>query len=305
MSSGYVTHLMKMYDEFMPYADPRSKNWLLLNNSPIQVWCLTIAYLVFVWLGPKVMKNRPAFNLQKFMFVYNMALVGLSAYMFVEIILSCMDAGYGFLCATYNEERVKDPKELRVANVLWWYFFSKAIELNDTVLMVLRKKTNQITFLHVFHHATMLNIWWWVMMFIPGGLSYFGSCLNCLVHVIMYSYYGLSVVPQLNGKLWWKRYITRFQLIQFCITFSHSAYSLTLDCDFPPWGQYLLSGYMVLMLVLFTNFYIHAYIVHQRKHATSRSTVAADEGAHQNGIKPAESANGYATADKRSTKKKK
>lgn len=58
----------------------------------------------------------------------------------------------------------------QVAKVMWWYFFSKAIELNDTVLMVLRKKWNQITFLHVFHHATMLNIWWWVMTFIPGGL---------------------------------------------------------------------------------------------------------------------------------------
>ena len=60
--------------------------------------------------------------------------------------------------------------ECQVAKVLWWYFFSKAIELMDTVLMVLRKKSTQITFLHVFHHATMLNIWWWVMTFIPGGL---------------------------------------------------------------------------------------------------------------------------------------
>ncbi len=54
--------------------------------------------------------------------------------------------------------------------VMYWYFFSKSIELFDTVLMVLRKKNNQITFLHVFHHVSMLNIWWWVMMFIPGGL---------------------------------------------------------------------------------------------------------------------------------------
>ena len=52
---------------------------------------------------------------------------------------------------------------------MWWYFFSKAIELMDTVLMVLRKKNNQITFLHWFHHASMLNIWWWVMMWAAGG----------------------------------------------------------------------------------------------------------------------------------------
>ena len=73
----------------------------------------------------------------------------------------------------------------QVAQVLWWYFFSKAIELVDTVVMVLRKRERQITFLHVFHHATMLNIWWWVMMFIPGGLcEYHHNCTPspCLVH---------------------------------------------------------------------------------------------------------------------------
>jgi len=37
-----------------------------------------------------------------------------------------------------------------------------------------------------------------------------------------------------------------------------------LECDFPVWGQYLLSSYMLLMLTLFTNFYIHAYIMKRR-----------------------------------------
>lgn len=131
----------------------------------------------------------------------------------MQIILSTYDAGYGFFCSIYNKERIADPRELRVAKVLWWYFFSKAIELMDTVVMVLRKRHRQITFLHVFHHASMLNIWWWVMMFIPGGLAYFGSCLNCFVHVVMYAYYGLSAIPSLREKLWWKKYITRFQLV--------------------------------------------------------------------------------------------
>ena len=50
---------------------------------------------------------------------------------------------------------------------------------------------------------------------IPVSLSaFFGSALNCLVHVVMYSYYGLSAVPALKNKLWWKHYITRFQLVR-------------------------------------------------------------------------------------------
>ena len=44
--------------------------------------------------------------------------------------------------------------------------------------------------------------------------AWFGAWMNCLVHVVMYSYYGLSALPALKGKLWWKRYITRFQLVR-------------------------------------------------------------------------------------------
>ena len=32
----------------------------------------------------------------------------------VQIILSTMDAGYGFLCAEYSEKSRADPRELRV-----------------------------------------------------------------------------------------------------------------------------------------------------------------------------------------------
>lgn len=287
MMITYMERLAQMYEDSLPHADPNSRNWLLLNNSPVEVWILTAAYLIFVWIGPKLMKNRKPFSLQPLMVIYNMALVLLSVYMFVEIILSAIDAGYGFFCAPYNPHQ-NSTKELRVSKVLWWYFFSKAIELMDTVLMILRKKMNQVTFLHVFHHATMLNIWWWVMMFIPGGLSCFGSGLNCLVHVVMYSYYGLSVIPSLKGKLWWKHYITTFQLVQFGVTLSHTLYSLKIECDFPRWGQNLLAGYMIVMLILFTNFYIHAYIIGKHRQASTSSLVKEDgkrKAMTQNGFK--------------------
>ena len=52
-------------------------------------------------------------------------------------------------------------------------------------------------------------------------LAYFGACLNCLVHVVMYSYYGLSVFPSLRKKMWWKRYITRFQLVSLKYQYIH------------------------------------------------------------------------------------
>lgn len=37
------------------------------------------------------------------------------------------------------------------------------------VFFVLRKKNNQISFLHVYHHSTMPLLWWTGVTFVPGG----------------------------------------------------------------------------------------------------------------------------------------
>jgi hypothetical protein len=83
--------------------------------------------------------------------------------------------------------------------------------------------------------------------------------------------------------------------IQFCMTLSHTLLSMYVKCDFPSWGQYTLAGFMLLMLVLFTNFYIHAYIRRShskangdasKKHDDDEMTDAVTNGngkAHLNG----------------------
>lgn len=48
-----------------------------------------------------------------------------------------------------------------------------------------------------------------------GGQPYFGAAVNSLVHVFMYTYYALSVIPSLKDKLWWKKYITIIQLVDY------------------------------------------------------------------------------------------
>lgn len=64
---------------------------------------------------------------------------------------------------------LSSPTPTQIINVLWWYYFSKLIEFMDTFFFILRKNNHQITFLHLYHHASMLNIWWFVMNWIPCG----------------------------------------------------------------------------------------------------------------------------------------
>ncbi|XP_065441029.1 very long chain fatty acid elongase 2 isoform X2 [Chrysemys picta bellii] len=209
--------------------DSRVRGWFLLD-SYLPTFFLTVVYLLSIWLGTKFMKNRPAFSLRGHLIVYNLGVTVLSLYMLIE-----------------------------VAKVLWWYYFSKAIEFMDTIFFVLRKKNSQITFLHVYHHATMFNIWWCVLNWIPCGQSFFGPTLNSFIHVLMYSYYGFSVIPSMRKYLWWKKYLTQAQLIQFLLTIIHTLSAAVKPCGFPFGCLMFQSSYMATLVILFINFYIKTY----------------------------------------------
>jgi elongation of very long chain fatty acids protein 4 len=43
--------------------------------------------------------------------------------------------------------------------------------------------------------------------------------MNSWIHVVMYTYYGLAAMgPKIQKYLWWKRYLTRMQLVSHEIT---------------------------------------------------------------------------------------
>ncbi|CAF1157873.1 unnamed protein product [Adineta ricciae] len=256
--NDWLMEHVDFYRYALKQADYRTKDWFLLWADPIPTLFLTFIYLLIVYFGPKYMKNRAEVRVPAMiLFLYNMALVVLSGYMVTEIFLGVYRSRYNVICQRMIV--TNDKNEMRVANALWYYYFSKLIEFLDTIFMIIRKRFNQITFLHVFHHSTMFFLWWIVLTWVPGGQAWMGPFLNSIVHVFMYSYYGLSVFPSLRDKLWWKRYITMLQLTQFVIVLTHTFGGIIYGCDYPLWGQLMLGGYMVIMLLLFRNFYVQEY----------------------------------------------
>ncbi|KAL1006392.1 hypothetical protein UPYG_G00071810 [Umbra pygmaea] len=261
----YIESLDNRLNTFVDYLfgerDSRVRGWLLLDSC-LPTLCLTALYLLIVYLGTKYMKNRPAYSLKGILQVYNLGVTMLSLYMLVELILATWSAGYRLQCQGLYEAGEAD---VRVAKVLWWYYFSKLIEFLDTIFFVLRKKNNQITFLHVYHHASMFNIWWCVMNWIPCGQSFFGPTLNCFIHVCMYSYYGLSTIPSMHKYLWWKRYLTQAQLVQFILTITHTLSAVVVPCGFPFGCLLFQASYMFTLVIFFVNFYIQTYRKRQPK----------------------------------------
>lgn len=243
------------FERWMGPRDPRVRGWLLLDNY-LPTLALTVLYLLIVQLGPLYMRGRQPYSCRSLLLVYNVCLTLLSLFMFSELFPAVWHGHYNFFCQNTFSAPEVDSKVMRT---LWWYYFSKLIEFMDTFFFILRKNNHQITFLHIYHHATMFNIWWFVMNWIPCGHSFFGPTLNSFVHVVMYSYYGLSSIPAMRPYLWWKKYLTQLQLIQFFLTVSHSTCAVLWPCGFPTgWTRFQIS-YMFTLIILFTNFYFQTY----------------------------------------------
>lgn len=277
-----MERFLEFYNWAESVSDHRVTDWFLIP-SPLPTCVSVLMYVLFVkWIGPHLMQSRKPFNLQNALVIYNMALTMLNLYIFSELVFAGIAAGYSFPCQPTCTSN--DPRHIRIAAALWWYYFSKLIEFLDTVFFVLRKKNAQISFLHVYHHATMPLLWWVGVKWVPSGLSLYTACLNSLVHVIMYTYYGMSALGHGWQKyLWWKRYLTQVQLLQFCLALGLSTYTWRINCPFPNWMYHALNWYMVSFLVLFGNFYLQAYIKKQRLYSKEKSYIAKD-GHKTNGV---------------------
>ncbi|WAR03132.1 ELOV4-like protein [Mya arenaria] len=213
-------------------------------------------YLIVIIGGQRVMRNREPFQLNNAMMIYNFCLVVLNAYIF------------------YEGSELAD----RLARNCWFFFFSKSIELMDTVFFMLRKKNTQITFLHLYHHSTMPLIWYIGVKYAPGGESYFSASINSGIHVLMYTYYLLAAMgPSMQKFLWWKRYMTVMQLMQFWGILFHTSYAIYTDCGYPNMYNWALIFYDFSHIALFSNFYYQTYT---KKARAARAKREESNGRH-------------------------
>ncbi|KAH9403439.1 hypothetical protein TYRP_015329 [Tyrophagus putrescentiae] len=148
---------------------------------------------------------------------------------------------------------------------------SKYVDMLDTVFFVLRKKESQITGLHVYHHSTVPTFGWIYFRSNVFHVTAYAFCLlNTPVHTIMYAYYGLAALgPQMQPYLWWKRYITQLQIVQFVLLFAHGLYFCLFQTGYHWFFSVDILWQTGLYLYLFTAFYLRTYKVGELKRRLS------------------------------------
>ncbi|XP_055678558.1 elongation of very long chain fatty acids protein AAEL008004 isoform X1 [Lutzomyia longipalpis] len=252
----YIDSMQRYMDS---YGDPRTKDWPMMSSPfPTLAVCLCYVYIVKV-LGPRLMENRKPFQLQNTLIVYNFLQVVFSTWLFYEISISGWLTGhYNFRCQPVDYSN--HPRTLRMVHACWWYYFSKFTEFMDTIFFVLRKKTSQVSTLHVIHHGCMPMSVWFGVKFTPGGHSTFFGLLNTFVHIVMYSYYLFAAMgTQYHKYLWWKKYLTTLQMIQFVAIMVHAFQLLFIDCNYPRAFVWWIGMHAVMFFFLFNEFYRQTY----------------------------------------------
>lgn len=298
MAALSLQSLQELYNSTMAQADPRCEGYPLLE-SPYKMLAFTSTYLLIVLLGPKVMANRKPFDLRKTIVVYNFFCVLLSLFIFS---LTCVAiykvGGYSIACdsmAKYQSEGL----DYVFVDIGYIFFLSKIVEYWDTIFFILRKKNRQITFLHVYHHATMTVFTWLGVKFLPGSSNIVYPLFNSLIHAVMYTYYGLSACgPSMHKYLWWKKYLTKMQISQFLIFLAQGFINYYYDCPLPKVFVYAVYLYTFTILLLFINFYVKAYTAKQGKQAVKdekKNGIEENGKHHQNGLKNGVVFNGSAT----------
>ncbi|XP_021941162.1 elongation of very long chain fatty acids protein AAEL008004-like [Zootermopsis nevadensis] len=212
----------EQYNVVLPLvADHRSDDWFLMG-SPWPVLCIAASYVYFVTsLGPRFMKNRSAFHVDPIVRVYNLLQIFLSLSVFILALSIGWGTSHNPFCNPIDYSNSEIP--IREARVVWLYFILKLLDLCDTIFFVLRKKMQQVSFLHVYHHAAMLVGAWLITKFLPGGHATFIGVANCFVHVVMYSYYFVtSTWPEKRNGLWWKKHITQLQMVNWQTLSKHN-----------------------------------------------------------------------------------
>eukprot|EP01102_Stenamoeba_stenopodia_P015800 TRINITY_DN5446_c0_g1_i2.p1 TRINITY_DN5446_c0_g1~~TRINITY_DN5446_c0_g1_i2.p1 ORF type:complete len:297 (+),score=75.95 TRINITY_DN5446_c0_g1_i2:94-984(+) len=153
-----------------------------------------------------------------------------------------------------------DPLNASYSAKLWFwcavFYYSKYYELFDTVLLALCKK--QLTFLHIFHHSIIIVL---CLVFMQQRLVFFfsGVIINATIHTFMYYYYSIA---SYGHNVWWKKYLTKGQIIQFIWGFTSwwpFLYFCTGCSKQSIFVWYFNQFVLFSFLVLFLNFYRSTY----------------------------------------------
>jgi elongation of very long chain fatty acids protein 1 len=139
-------------------------------GSPLPLVMIFLVYFILVKVvGPRYMENRKPMKLNAFTRAYNVYQIAACAY-FINL-----SASRGItLRETWQCLKINPATEDFSDSCIYaWYFIMlRMSEFSETIVFVLRKKQNQVSALHIYHHISTVALLW---IFLKNSPSKFRS----------------------------------------------------------------------------------------------------------------------------------
>lgn len=221
---------------------------------------LITSIIIYLWLIYKVlpafMKSRKAYELTTIIRVYNALQVMICAY----FVIRHQMIGVGLLsactCMQPKDNEKISSENMEILKLHYFFIFLRFFEFIETIFFILRKKSNQVSALHVYHHIAVVALLWLHLKFNGGPIDNYIGVLNSFIHIIMYTYYFLSSFQNFtNVTRTIKPLITTVQILQLSVLFVHSCVALMPSCNASK--VYILQVLnLSLLIFMFLRFFV-------------------------------------------------
>jgi elongation of very long chain fatty acids protein 1 len=244
-------------------------------KTPLPYTTIFLVYFLVIFrIAPAYMKNRKPMNISAIIQGYNVFQVVACAY----FVWKFHDNGFSFQQTWRCVVDVQPSSKIDFYNTGWWFMMLRTVELVETVFFILRKKQNQVSTLHVYHHVSTIVLMWLNMKYktgkevfcievpfsifssIPGMMPVFIVAINSCVHIIMYTFYfcstvkGLSIVVKVV-----KPFLTSIQLIQLVAILIHCIVAVSPSCGAS--NVFYVQILNILILIgFFAKFFVESYM---------------------------------------------
>ena len=144
-------------------------------RTPLPFVAIFAVYLLtVVKILPAHMKNRKAYDISGIIRFYNVFQVLACTFLVVRF----HNLGFSFRNTWKCGNKLEAGREDESFDVLWWFLALRTLELLETVFFILRKKQNQVSSLHVYHHISTIILTWLHLKYLSGNKNFFnrGNC---------------------------------------------------------------------------------------------------------------------------------
>jgi len=256
-----VPSIKQMYFSFEKDFDCSKPLRWMQNNHWFPIAAVSV-YAVFVYFGPKLMKNRESWNWRAALALWSL---GLSVFSFFGVSRVVPHALYGLQQDSLHHNFCSDPRNsiggASTGLWIWLFAMSKFPELLDTFFIVIHKKP--LIFLHWYHHITVL-LYTWMGYTSETRIGMFMAAMNYTVHAVMYAYYFLMAC-RIRPKWFNPKIITYMQIAQMfvgCAIAITAYYFKKMDPDCKITENVISAGFLMYgsYLILFVKFFLGRYL---------------------------------------------